>query len=120
MKLPAISTLLLLPLLVVAQDVSSTTTITSTATSTRTVTVSRLVSSVTSTLAAYNSTISVIPTPVGTSAPITAAVSITSSAKATASPTPTIPSNYMGAASSLSAMYAGGAGLLVMFAASLL
>jgi len=118
MQLPTISTLLLLPLLAVAQSSgSSTTTVTSTATMTRTITVSQVVASVTSTYPAHNSTTIAGPTAVGTGASTTAEASgVTTSAKATS----TIPANFMGAASSLNGMYAGSAGLVVMIAAAML
>lgn len=115
MQLPTISTLLLLPLLAVAQSSSSTTTLTSTATLTRTITVSQVVASVTSTYPAYNSTTTAGPTAAGNGAGTTSA-----SSSSTAKASSTIPANFMGAASSLNSMYAGSAGIVVMIAAALL
>ena len=83
---------------------------------TRTITVSQVVASVTSTYPAYNSTTVAGATAVGTGASTTEASGVSSTAKATS----TIPSNFMGAASSLNGMYAGSAGLVVMVAAALL
>jgi hypothetical protein len=105
MRFSSLVTALLLPLLAIA-DTTSTTTITSTATLTKTITVSQ-VYAVTSTYAT-NSTTSTTPT---------GATYLSASASA---PTKSIPANYMGAASSLNGMYAGGASVLVMIAAALL
>ena len=106
MRFSSLATALLLPLLAIADTTSSTTTITSTATLTKTITVSQ-VYSVTSTYA-NNST----------STAATGATYLTTSPSAT--PTKTLPANYMGAASSLNGMYAGGASLVLMVAAALL
>ena len=106
MRISSLATALLLPLLAIAET-TSTTTITSTATLTKTITVSR-VYSVTSTYAS-NSTTATTTT--------TGATLLSASASA---PTKSIPANYMGAASSLNGMYAGGASVLVMIAAALL
>jgi hypothetical protein len=103
MRFSSLATALLLPLLAIADSTTSTTTITSTATLTKTITVSQ-VYSVTSTYASNSTT--------ATGAPL-----LSSSASA---PTKSIPANYMGAASSLNGMYAGGASVLVMIAAALL
>jgi hypothetical protein len=105
MRFSSLATALLLPLLAIAET-TSTTTITSTATLTKTITVSQ-VYSVTSTYAS-NST---------TATTTTGATHLSASASA---PTKSIPANYMGAASSLNGMYAGGASVLVMIAAALL
>ncbi|KAH8748938.1 hypothetical protein BGZ57DRAFT_935136 [Hyaloscypha finlandica] len=106
MRFSSLATALLLPLLAIAET-TSTTTITSTATLTKTITVSR-VYSVTSTYAS-NSTTATTTT--------TGPTLLSASASA---PTKSIPANYMGAASSLNGMYAGGASVLVMIAAALL
>jgi hypothetical protein len=104
MRISSLATALLLPLLAIADTTSSTTTITSTATLTKTITVSK-VHAITSTYANYT----------------TASTTATGATYlASASPTHTLPSNYMGAASSLNGMYAGGASVLVMIAAALL
>jgi hypothetical protein len=103
MRISSLATALLLPLLAIADTTSSTTTITSTATLTKTITVQK-VYAVTSTYA--NST--------------TAMTATGATYLASASPTNTHPANYMGAASSLNGMYAGGASVLVMIAAALL
>jgi hypothetical protein len=109
MYLPTLTSLLLFPLLALAQSSGSTTTLTSTSTMTKTLTVSQVVASVTSTLS-NNTTTSVGPTAVSASVtPVTST-----------QPTSTIPANFMGAGSSLNGAYAGGAGLVVMIAAALL
>jgi hypothetical protein len=108
MRFSSLATALLLPLLAIAETTSSTTTITSTATLTKTITVSQ-VYSVTSTYASNSTT--------ATTTTATGATLLSASASA---PTKSIPANYMGAASSLNGMYAGGASVLVMIAAALL
>jgi len=80
---------------------------------TKTITVSQVVASVTSTYAAHNST-TAGPT-AGTGSQTVAPTVLSST-----TPSSTIPANFMGAASSLNSMYAGGAGVLVMVAAALL
>jgi hypothetical protein len=107
MRFSSLATALLLPLLAIAET-TSTTTITSTATLTKTITVSQ-VYSVTSTYASNSTT--------ATTTTATGATHLSASASA---PTKSIPANYMGAASSLNGMYAGGASVLVMIAAALL
>jgi len=116
MHIPTITSLLLLPLLAIAET-SSTTTLTSTATLTKTVTVSQVVASVTSTYAAHNST-TAGPTAIGTGSSGNAGAPTQLSTSST--PSSTIPSNFMGAASSLNSMYAGSAGVMVMIAMALL
>jgi hypothetical protein len=105
MRISSLATALLLPLLVIADTTASTTTITSTATLTKTITVSK-VHAVTSTY--------------GTNSTTAMTTATGATYLASASPTNTLPSNYMGAASSLNGMYAGGASVLVMLAAALL
>jgi len=107
MRISSLATALLLPLLAIADTTSSTTTITSTATLTKTITVSQ-VYSVTSTYANNSTAVAA-----------TGTTHLTTSPSAT-STTKTLPANYMGAASSLNGMYAGGASVLVMIAAALL
>jgi len=106
MRIATLATALLLPLLAIADTSSSTTTITSTATLTKTITVSQ-VYAVTSTFA-LNSTTSAAGATGGTVV------------AASATPSNTIPANFMGAASSLNGMYAGSASVMVMIAAALL
>jgi hypothetical protein len=106
MRIATLASALLLPLLAIADTTSSTTTITSTATLTKTITVSQ-VYAVTSTFA-HNSTT--------TAAGATGGTVLSTSVSASK----TLPANYMGAASSLNGMYAGGASVLVMIAAALL
>ncbi|KAH6665550.1 hypothetical protein B0J14DRAFT_233706 [Halenospora varia] len=116
MQLSTLALGLLLPLLAIAEDsTSSTLTLTSTATMTKTITVSEVVASVTSTYKSHNSTTSAGPTAAGTGVKTTGTSSLVA-----ASATSTLPSNFMGAAPSLNGMYAGGAGVLVMIAAALL
>lgn len=105
MRFSTLSTFVLLPLLALAED-SSTTTITSTQTLTKTITVSEVTASVYSTYALNSTTSAFSPT--------------ASSGKPAAATTTSLPANYMGAASSLNGMYAGSAGILVMIAAALL
>lgn len=116
MRFSTLSAAALLPLFALADyDTSSmTTTITSTQTLTKTITVSQVVGYVTSTYG-LNSTSSIYA-PTGTGASIIIPTASTSSpAIATVSP-----ANFLGAAPSLNAMYAGSAGLLTMLAAALL
>jgi hypothetical protein len=104
----------LLPLLALAED---TTTLTSTATMTRTVTVSEVVASVTSTYGMNTTSTFAYATGASTSVIVGTTSSIAPAESATSTGSP---ENFMGAASSLNGMYAGGAGLFVMIAAALL
>jgi len=117
MRFSTLSVAALLPLLALADSstTSLTTTITSTQTLTKTITVSQVVASVTSTYG-LNSTATYAPTGTGSTIIHPAATTAESSTA-----TSTVkPANFMGAAPSLNAMYAGSAGLLAMIAAALL
>jgi hypothetical protein len=117
MRFSTLSAAALLPLFALADyptTDSLTTTITSTQTLTKTITVSEVVASVTSTYG-MNST-SAVYAATGTGSVI---VIPTASTSSPAIPTVS-PSNFLGAAPSLNAMYAGSAGLLAMIAAALL
>jgi len=108
---------LALPLLVAAD--SSTTTYTSTQTQTKTITISEVVANVTSTYSVpHNTSMTVGTTSYYTSMPVTVTSAPTTTGKG-ASPTK-LPADVAGAASSIKAMYAGSAGMLVMLAAALL
>lgn len=109
---------LALPLLVAAD--SSTTTYTSTQTQTKTITISEIVANVTSTYSIPHNTSSTVgTTSYYTSLPFTATSVPTITGGSGPSPTK-LPADVAGAASSISAMYAGSAGMLIMIAAALL
>lgn len=106
---------LALPLLVAAE--SSTTTYTSTQTQTKTITISEVVASVTSTYSVPHNTSSIV----GTASYYTSITSSAPTTTAASGPAPTkLPADVAGSASSINAMYAGSAGMLVMLAAALL
>lgn len=110
MHLPTIAAALLLPFLVMAQR----STTTSTSTMTKTVTVLQVVATETMTYHNASSTYASVGT---ASAYKTTAVLVSG---ASGSSSPTIPANYMGAASSLSSRHVGGAALVAMALAAIL
>ncbi|KAG4427347.1 hypothetical protein IFR05_017170 [Cadophora sp. M221] len=112
----------LLPLLASAQysTSASTTTITSTATLTKTITVSEVVASVYSTYPTYNSTTSASGPTVASASYTTATGTGGVSPIVSATPSNTLPANFMGAASSLNAYWAGSAGLVACAVAAML
>jgi hypothetical protein len=112
MHLPTLTAALLLPFLVMAQD----STTTSTSTMTKTITVLQVVATETMTYHNATSTYASVGT---TSAYKTTAV-LASGTGASISSSPTIPANYMGAASTLSSRHIGGAALVAMAIAAIL
>lgn len=114
MRLSLLTTAIL-PFLAAAQysTSSSMTTVTSTATLTKTITVSEVVASVYSTYPTYNSTISASGPTVASASYTVATGTGGASPIVSATPTNTLPTNFMGDASSLNGYWAGSAGLVV-------
>jgi len=113
MHLPTLTAALLLPFLVMAQD----STTTSTSTMTKTITVLQVVATETMTYHNATSTYASVGT---TSAYKTTAVLVSGTGASSISSSPSIPANYMGAASSLSSRHVGGAALVAMAIAAIL
>lgn len=108
MHLPTLTAALLLPFLVMAQE----STTTSTSTMTKTITVLQVVATETMTYHNASSTYA--------SAGTASAYKTAGGLSGTGASTPSIPANYMGAASSLSSRHVGGAALVAMALAAIL
>jgi hypothetical protein len=113
MHLPTLTAALLLPFLVMADS-----TTTSTSTMTKTITVLQVVA--TETMTYHNATSTYASVGTTSAYKPTADLAGTGTGASSSSSSPSIPANYMGAASSLSSRHVGGAALVAMAIAAML